>query len=195
MLPFWSRSNVISQNQFNDFRRSDIYPCLLSGSVQVFLFTLLFFINLISSLWRGQWWGIFLLLPLRHCLQFEFGRHIIDTSQTLPLALIGCVDSGAVDSCKSNYSHWLEPQMVDFKTAYLYLILLSDHNDSFSKYNKKTLQTTALNAPVQWAQTFREVISICSVNTVRQLANLLNKPKQKLDVCTLTVWISLPRIW
>ena len=59
-----------------------------------------------------------------------------DTSQTLPLALIGCVYSGAVDSCKSNYSHWVEPQTVGFYTADLYLILLLDHNDSFSKYNK-----------------------------------------------------------
>ena len=41
---------------------SDIYPCFLSGSVQFFVFTLLFFVSLlISSLWRGQWWGIFLL--------------------------------------------------------------------------------------------------------------------------------------
>ena len=57
---------------------------------------------------------------------------MIDISQTLPLALIGCVDLGVVDSCKSNYGHWVEPQ-----TADLYLILLSDHNDNFSKYNKK----------------------------------------------------------
>ena len=31
-----------------------------------------------------------------------------DTSQTLPLALIGCIELAAVDSCKSNYSHWVE---------------------------------------------------------------------------------------
>ena len=62
---------------------------------------------------------------------------MIDTSQTLPLALIGSVERGVVDSCKSNYSHWVEPQTVDFYTADLYLILLSDHNDNFSKYNKK----------------------------------------------------------
>ena len=42
---------------------------------------------------------------------------MIDTSQTLPLALIGCIEPGAVDSCKSNYSHWVEPQTVDFYTA------------------------------------------------------------------------------
>ena len=42
--------------------RSDIYPCFLSGSVQLFDFTLLFFITLlISSLWPGHWWGIFQL--------------------------------------------------------------------------------------------------------------------------------------
>ena len=28
---------------------------------------------------------------------------MIDTSQILPLALISCVDSGALDSCKSNF--------------------------------------------------------------------------------------------
>ena len=61
---------------------------------------------------------------------------MIDTSQTLPLTLTGCVDPGMVDSFKSNYSHWVEPQ-TDFYTADLYLILLSDHNDNLSKYNKK----------------------------------------------------------
>ena len=57
-------------------------------------------------------------------------------AQTLLLALIGCVKTGAVDSCKSNYSHWVEPQTVDFYTADLDLILLSDHNHNFSKYNQ-----------------------------------------------------------
>ena len=52
---------------------------------------------------------------------------MIDTSETLPLALIGCILLGAVDSWKSNYGHWVEPQTVDFYTADLYLILLSDH--------------------------------------------------------------------
>ena len=34
--------------------------CFLSGSVQFFLYTLLFFVSLlISYLWRGQHWGIF----------------------------------------------------------------------------------------------------------------------------------------
>ena len=60
-----------------------------------------------------------------------------DTSQTLPLAQIGCVHPGAVDTCKSNYSHWVEPQTVDFYTADMYPFLLSDNNDNFSKYNKK----------------------------------------------------------
>ena len=37
-------------------------PCFLSGSVQFFMFALLFLVSLIiSSLWRGQWWGIFQL--------------------------------------------------------------------------------------------------------------------------------------
>ena len=40
-------------------RCSNIYPCFVSGSVQFFLLTPLFFISLlISSLWHGQWWGI-----------------------------------------------------------------------------------------------------------------------------------------
>ena len=39
----------------------------------------------------------------------------------------------------------METQTVDFYTAGLYLIVLSDHNDNFSKYNKKKmLQTKAL---------------------------------------------------
>ena len=54
-------------------------------------------------------------------------------------ALIGCFDPGAVDSFKSNYSHWVEPQTVDFYMADLFLILLSDHNHNFSKYNKKAI--------------------------------------------------------
>ena len=57
---------------------------------------------------------------------------MIDTSQTRPLVLIGCVGPGEVDSFKSNYDHWVELQ-----TAELYLILLSDHNDNFSKYDLK----------------------------------------------------------
>ena len=56
-------------------------------------------------------------LPTMHAM--------IDTPQTLPLALIGCVDLGAVDSCKSTSSHWVEPQTVDLYTADLYLILPS----------------------------------------------------------------------
>ena len=63
---------------------------------------------------------------------------IIDTSQTLLLAPIGCADPGVVDSCKSNYSQWVEPQTVDFYTADLCLILLLDHDDNFSKYNKNS---------------------------------------------------------
>ena len=43
-----------------------------------------------------------------------------DTSHTLPLAPIGCVDSGAVDSCISNYSHWVDPKTVDFFTVEFY---------------------------------------------------------------------------
>ena len=64
-----------------------------------------------------------------------------DTSQTLPMALIACDEPGAVDSCKSLYSHWVEPQIVDFYTADLYVILLSAHNDSFSRYNTKKIVT------------------------------------------------------
>ena len=144
---------------------SDIYPSFHSRSVQFFLFTLLFFIRLlISSLWCGQWWGIFLLLLLCHCLQFElelvlhcscgggalpsmcYSREgscqqlctrITVTSQTLPLALIGCTDSGAVDSCSSSNSHGVELQSEDFYRAELYLIALSDNNDNFSKHDKK----------------------------------------------------------
>ena len=151
---------------------SDIYPCFLSGSVQFFLITLLYFLTLFFffSLTRVMVGHFLALLLYWCCLQFELdpiwpgnSRHctcageghcwacaawgrgaassvctrMIDTSQTLPLALIGCVDLGAVDSCKSNYSHWVEPQTVDFYTADLYLILLSYHDDNFSKYKKK----------------------------------------------------------
>ena len=55
------------------------------------------------------------------------GTRVIDTFQTLPLALIGCIKPGAVDSCKPNYSHWVEPQTVGFCTADL------DHYDNNQK--------------------------------------------------------------
>ena len=54
---------------------------------------------------------------------------VTDTSQTLTLALFGCIEPGAVDSCKSNSGRWVEQQTMDLFTADLYLILLSDHND------------------------------------------------------------------
>ena len=69
-----------------------------------------------------------------------------DTSQTLSLALIGCILPGAADSCKSNYNHWMEPQTVDYYTADLYLVLLSDHNDNFSKYNQKRVTDYSFKA-------------------------------------------------
>ena len=44
-----------------------------------------------------------------------------------------------MDSCKSLYDRWVDPETVNYVTAYLYLILLSDHNDNFSKYNTKII--------------------------------------------------------
>ena len=52
-----------------------------------------------------------------------------DTSQTLSLALIGCVDPGAVDPCKSSLGHWVEPQTVDFYTAVQTTVLTLCHVD------------------------------------------------------------------
>ena len=66
---------------------------------------------------------------------------LIDTFETLALALIGCIDLGAVDYCKLNKGPWVEPQTVDFYTADLYLILPSDHDDNFSKYNQNVALT------------------------------------------------------
>ena len=120
----------------------NIYPPFFSGSVQFFLFTLLFLISvLICSLWGGQWWGIIgfcccLLSAIVYSLRLNVSDQVradtvpargrgtaqytlceegglpavlctwmIDTSQTLPLALIGCIEPGAVDSSKSNYSY------------------------------------------------------------------------------------------
>ena len=63
---------------------------------------------------------------------------VIDTSPTLLLALIGCFDLGAVDSCKWNYDHWMDPETLDCFTVNLFSchhILLSSAN--FGKYNKK----------------------------------------------------------
>ena len=109
--------------------RSIIYPCFLSGLVQFFAFTLPFFISLlISSLWHGQWWGIFYIVSSfgmkvsdqvreGHCrVCTVWGRGAassvctgaIDTFQTLSfgcillVVLIDCILPGAVDSCKPN---------------------------------------------------------------------------------------------
>ena len=70
---------------------------------------------------------------------------MIDTSLTRPLTLVGCIEPGAVDSCKSNYSHWVEPQTVDFYMADLYLILLWDHDDNFSKYTQNIVKNYNFN--------------------------------------------------
>ena len=94
----------------------------LIRSNSLFVFTLLFFASLlISSLWCGQWWGIFWLCCccLFSAIVYSLGSNVsdqdpvgvawamgaassvcarmIDTSQTFPLALIGCIGPGAVD--------------------------------------------------------------------------------------------------
>ena len=117
----------------------DIYPSFLSGSVQFFLFKLLFFASLlISSPWRGKWWGIFrlcwfstIVYSLGLSLNIWPGKsgqcavgvandwHFSDT----PLGSDWLCWSGSGGSCKSNYNHWVEPQTVDFYTADLYPII------------------------------------------------------------------------
>ena len=55
--------------------------------------------------------------------------HFSDTH----LALIGCNEPGSVDYCKSNYNHWVDHrQWIFTQLTYLYLTLLSDHNDNIS---------------------------------------------------------------
>ena len=68
-----------------------------------------------------------------HTAQSKLKSHENNQLLTKSLAPIGCVDLVAVDSCKPNYSHWLATQTVDCFTVDLCVILLSDHNDSFSK--------------------------------------------------------------
>ena len=135
--------------------RADIYLCFLSGSVQFFVLNTAFLCLFFCPFWGHLPAQLLLRHCLLFEFELELlwpgeGRHcacageghcpialcreggcqvctrVIDTSQTLPLTLIGCVGPGAADSCRSNYSHWVEPQ-----TADLYLILLSDHNDNF----------------------------------------------------------------
>ena len=58
-------------------------------------------------------------------------RRVIDTSQTHPLALIGCVDTGAVDSSNQiTAAGWSHRQL----TCILFYCQIN--NDNFSKYNK-----------------------------------------------------------
>ena len=109
----------------------------------------------------GAFSALLLLSVCRHCLQFELehiwpgkSRHCVcagegDCQQHVCESdlhlVIGCDEPGAVDSCKSNYSHWVEPQTVDFYTADLYLNLLSDHYDNFSKHIKKIITDYSFN--------------------------------------------------
>ena len=70
------------------------YPCFLSGSVQFFLLTLLFFVNpLISSLWREQWWAI-----LRFCCCCLFSAVLYS---------LGLKVSDQVRADTAPYSPWL----------------------------------------------------------------------------------------
>ena len=98
-----------------------------------------------SLMWAmaGHSSALLLLSVLHHCLQFELkliwpgkSRHFASryasewfTPLRLPSALISCTKSGGF--LQINHGHWVEPQ-----TADQYLILPSDHNDNFSKYNK-----------------------------------------------------------
>ena len=139
-------SSCSSLQLWND---APIFVLVFSLAWLILCFYTAFFISrIISSLRCGQWCGILLLCCLAaiiHNLTLglnvsdkvrtvtALGRgtasrvctRVIDTSQTLPLALIGCVDLGAVNSCKSNYSHWVEP--------------LSDHHN-LSNNNKKIVR-------------------------------------------------------
>ena len=138
--------------------------------VQFFVFTLLFISLLISSLWSGQWWGIFPLsyCPLRHCLQFE-----LKPEPFLPDESTCCVREGGCQQCMHENdwhfsdtllgSDWLcwsgsggflqiKSQPLDALThcfkVDLYLILLLDHDDNFSKYNKKIVTDYRFNASI-----------------------------------------------
>ena len=68
-------------------------------------------------------------------------RRVIGTSQTLPLALIGCSEqrtfANQFTATGWNHRH--------FYSADLYLILLSDHNDNFSIYNEKMVTDYSFN--------------------------------------------------
>ena len=87
-------------------------------------------------------------MTLRHFTTLsQTAAHFATVFSTIvySLNLSDTADLGVVDYCKSNHSDWVEPQTVDFYSVDLDLILLSDHNDNFSKYNpKKMLHTTAL---------------------------------------------------
>ena len=81
--------------------RSNIYPCLLSGSVQLFWSRsiLLFFISvLISSLWRGQWWDIFRLC----CCLFSAIVYSLNLNIWYAREWLTLLRYSPVDFCKSN---------------------------------------------------------------------------------------------
>ena len=93
-----------------------------------------------ESIWPGE---------SRHCACMGEGHHPVrtvwgrgaawcmkmsGTSQTLTSALIGSTDPGAVDSCKSNSGHWVEPQTTALKQrGTQQLLTYSEIHRHFSK--------------------------------------------------------------
>ena len=87
-----------------------------------------------SLMWAmvGHSLALLLLSVLHHYLQFGLELEHISPGKSRY-----CICTGEGQWILANYSHWVEPQTVEYYIADVYLILLCDHNDSFSKYNKK----------------------------------------------------------
>ena len=130
MLLFWGMSNIISPNQFNHFRASWTAQSLQRHFCKPAALKTLMTASSVCT-------------------------RMSETSQTLPLALIGCVDLGAVDSCKSNYSYWVEPQTVEFYTCvffYCQIIMnvlanrTKKSSENKTKHNKTKKRSVALRS-------------------------------------------------
>ena len=99
----------------------------------------------VSSFWHGPWWGIFRLCCCLFCtIIYSLGLNVSDQVRAGTASAWGRLLgsnwlcwSGSGGFLQIKLGHWVKPQTVDFYTADLYLILLSDYDDNFSKYNKK----------------------------------------------------------
>ena len=73
---------------------SDIYPCFFLWHGPILLFTLLFFVGVLSSsLWCGQWWGIlWLCCCLFSAIVYSWGMNVSDQVRHPSIYFLHCMN-------------------------------------------------------------------------------------------------------